>query len=273
MNTVQQEGGRVQQYFASEAPYWKDVYQSSDIFSTIIQRRHAIALAWIDRLALAPMTPVLEVGCGAGLLSVALCQRNLAVQAVDPVPAMVAQARRCAAGAGLGGHLRVDVGDAHALGFETATFQLVTALGVLPWLHSPGQAVREMARVLKPGGWLIISADNWARLIVLLDPARNPLLNPLKRTVKRALLGARALEGCRPRADRHADVDRMLRPAGLSVVDRTTCGFGPLTIVWQRFLPNRLELAMERRLQALADRRVPGIRSLGWHSLVLAKRN
>src|ERR1700737_1697943 len=129
-----------------------------------------------------------------------------------------------------------------------------------------------MGRVLKPGGWLILSADNRARLFTLLDPVRIPALDPIKRTIKRALFGARALTGLRPRADRLKDVDRMLAEAGLDKVAGATCGFGPLTLLWQRILPDRVEVGLERRVQALADQDVPVIRSLGWHYLVLAQK-
>jgi ubiquinone/menaquinone biosynthesis C-methylase UbiE len=231
-----------------------------------------MALAWADRLPLGPGAPALEVGCGAGVLSVALAQRGLSVQALDPAPAMAALARRRAAEAGVDSQMTVCLGDAHALPFADASFELVMSLGVLPWLHSPARAVAEMARTLKPGGWLIASFDNRASLVHFLDPLRNPALAPFKRLVKRAL--GRAAVGAvqPPRADRQRDADRMLGQAGLSRVDDATCGFGPLTVCWRPVLSGGAGVAVERRLQALADRGIPGIRSVGWHYLVLARK-
>ena len=64
----------------------------------------------------------------------------------------------------------------------------------------------------------------------------------------------------------------MLGDAGLQVVARTTCGFGPPTLFHRRLIPQRLASDLDRRLQALADRRVAGIHALGWHHMVLARK-
>ena len=263
---------RVEQYFAANAPFWKDVYGQTDVFSSTMRRRHAIALRWLEHLNLEPGTRVLEVGCGAGLLSVALAQRGMSVHAIDPVPAMVVEARRSADQAHVGHAMSIRVGDAHRIHFADASFTVVAALGVLPWLRDPAQAIDEMARVLKPGGWLVMSADNRARLPVLLDPVRNPALDGVKQTIKHWIVGPRADVGPRPRADRRRDVDRMLHEAGLRKRAGVTCGFAPLTFLWRRVLPERIELRLERWLQALADRGLPGIRSTGWHYVVLAEK-
>ena len=52
--------GRVERHFASIAPFWKDVYGQTGVFSDTVRRRHAMALSCIERLNLPPGTPVLE---------------------------------------------------------------------------------------------------------------------------------------------------------------------------------------------------------------------
>lgn len=49
------------------------------------------------------------------------------------------------------------LGDIHALPFRSGAFDAVVNLQVLEHLREPGQAIREMARVLKPGGQLILT--------------------------------------------------------------------------------------------------------------------
>jgi SAM-dependent methyltransferase len=260
----------VASFFDGDADFWSEVYGHEDAFGATIQRRHARALAWIDDLKLPASSPALEVGCGAGLLSVALAQRGLAVTAVDAAPAMVTATQRHAEGAGVAERLAVGLGDVHRLTFEPASFELAIALGVLPWLHTPATAVAEMSRVLKPNGWLILSADNRLSLVHQLDPLSNPRIAALKQLVRRRSRG----EGseCRPRADPWKAVDRMLGDAGLRVLAHTTCGFGPLTLFHRRLMSQGRALHLDRRLQALADRRAPGIRALGWHHMVLARK-
>ena len=70
-------------FFEGDADFWGDVYGHEDAFGATIQRRHARAQAWIADLQLPASSSVLEVGCGAGFLSVALAQRGLAVTAVE----------------------------------------------------------------------------------------------------------------------------------------------------------------------------------------------
>ena len=57
---------------------------------------------------------------------------------------MVELAAGQARAAGLDGQVEVSPADAHALPFEDGQFELVVAVGVIPWLHSPREAVAEM---------------------------------------------------------------------------------------------------------------------------------
>jgi ubiquinone/menaquinone biosynthesis C-methylase UbiE len=265
----------VQQFFEAQATYWHDVYGGADVFSYVVRRREAIALAWIKGLGLAPQTRVLEVGCGAGGLAVKLAQMGMSVQALDTVPAMVALTRSQSVVAGVEGQLRASEGDVHSLSFRDASYQLVTALGVLPWLHSPARAMQEMGRVLAPGGFMVFSADNWTGLDQLIDPFRNPYLAPLKRAAKRALVrvGAKRDEPfAQPEVLRRGEVERILGDAGLTRIDSTTCGFGPFTMFKKQVLSDRLGIALDRRLQRMVDRGVPVFRSAGHHYMVLAQK-
>ena len=91
-------------------------------------------------------------------MAVALAQRGFRVEAVDAAEAMVELARRHAAESGTTDVISVELGDAYCLAFENDAFDLVIALGVIPWLGRPEQAIREMARVTRPGGHVIFSA-------------------------------------------------------------------------------------------------------------------
>ena len=273
MPASQQE--QVNTYFQVQASYWKDIYTTGGNLSAhIYQQRQEAALAWIDTLKLSPGAQVLEVGCGAGFLSIQLAQRGFHVHAIDSAEAMLDQARQHAEAAGV--TLSLSGGDVCSLEFDSATFDLVVALGVIPWLEHPERAVREMLRVTKPGGHLIISADNRARLNALLDPTLNPLLVPLKKGVKRVLdrVGLRRLSSRDIGAALHSRrfINQIIRDAGLTPVSHKTLGFGPFTFFRLKLVPDSLGTRLHFGLQSLADREMFIFRSTGVHYLVLTEK-
>ena len=259
---------KVNTYFQSYSSYWKDVYAITGVQAEIIQDRHAAILAWVDSLALAPDSPVLEVGCGAGFLSVALAQRGLRVHAIDSVEAMVEQARRQAAESGTADLLSPDVGDIYALAFGDEAFDLVIANGVFPWLDQPEEAMKEVARVTRAEGYIILTTANRMGLASLLDPLMNPLLSPLKRRVKEAL-------GCRSATlTYHSSrfIDKTLASVGFVKTKGTTRGFG-FSLFRRPVLSERLSTALHHRLQHFADRGLLGFHSIGMTYFVLARKS
>lgn len=271
-----QQQAEVNSYFQVRSTYWKDVYTANDVEAEIYRDRQAAALAWIDGLALAPGSRVLEIGCGAGFLSIALAGRGLCVHAIDPAEPMVELTRRQAEESGVYDLLSVDMGDVYALSFEEGSFDLVVALGVIPWLAEPVLAMHEMARVSKPGGYILLTADNRARLNNLLDPWLNPVLVPLRRRVGAVLKRAR-LRRCLPEgmaASYHSRrfVDASIIGVELEKMRGMTLGFGPFTFMRLKIFSEARAIALHQRLQLLADRNIPFFRSTGVHYLILARK-
>jgi D-aspartate ligase len=262
--------------FQTRTRYWEDIYDGEDVVSVIHQHRRALALEWVARLGLPDGARVLEVGAGAGLTSVALAGRGYQVTAVDASAAMTETMRHRAAEAAVASRLQVSLGDAHRLPFGGRVFSLVVALGVIPWLHSPEQAAREMARVLASGGYLVVSADNRARLTNLLDPRRSSVTGPLRRTARSALAATGrwrpAGNGALATFHRRGEFDRILAGAGLEPVAGATFGFGPFTLLGRRLLSDPVGVRVDASLQSLADRGMPGVRSAGAQHLVVARK-
>src|SRR5947209_17442451 len=113
-----QEQEKVNAHFRSHSSFWRDIYSSGGMQAEFLRTRHAAALALVDDLALASGARVLEIGCGAGFMSIALAQRGLRVHAIDSVEAMVEQARQNTTEAGFGDMISLGVGDACSLPFE-----------------------------------------------------------------------------------------------------------------------------------------------------------
>ena len=113
----------------------------------------------LDRAGLSCGERVLDVGCGTGSLALAAARRvgrNGAVCGVDASAPMVERARSKAARAGV----EVDFREAAAQGlpFEERAFDLVLCTLVLHHLGRAGRetATREMKRVLRPGGRVVV---------------------------------------------------------------------------------------------------------------------
>jgi SAM-dependent methyltransferase len=263
---------RTDAYFDRAAAYWRDVYAAEDLQGLVYRERMQAALAWIDALDLRRGANVLEVGCGAGWATLELARRGFAVQSTDSSADMVSLASRVVADGGHGDDVAVHVADVHDLPHADGCFELVVALGVLPWLHSPQRALEQIGRVLAPGGHAIVSADNRLRLNGLVEPAESPLVVLPKygwRAVRR-LRGQRRT-GAASRLHEPARVDRWLVAAGLEPERRTTVGFGPFTVFWRPVLPDRTGIRLHRALGRGAEQR-PRLRRHGWHYLVSARR-
>lgn len=110
---------------------------------------------------------VLDVGCGQGGDTTSVGKvvgPTGRVMGVDIDPEMVKYARENAVAAGVDGWVEHTVGDAHALPFEDASFDFVRAERVLMHVASPLEVVREMVRVLRPGGTLSCFDPDWSSL-------------------------------------------------------------------------------------------------------------
>ena len=104
-------------------------------------------LAWT---APASGAEVLDVGCSAGLYARTLAAAGANVHALDASRPFLEEAARLAARDGV--NLTLVQGDAHALPFPDARFDLVTVGASLNEFADPARAVAEIARVLRPGG-------------------------------------------------------------------------------------------------------------------------
>jgi ubiquinone/menaquinone biosynthesis C-methylase UbiE len=260
-------------YFAAQSHYWKNLYAETSLYGTIHQERYAIALGWITELATPQASHILEVGCGPGLLAVELAKRGFNVTAVDSSEGMVELARAHAAEAGVPEGLVVSAGDAHALPFPTAAYDLVIALGVVPWLHSPAAALTEMARVMKPDGFVLLNSDNRFRLNHVIDPWFTPLLAPVKRVAKRVALQLGFAERGTPNHYySYTTLQKFLAQVGLTITRCRALGFGPFSLFGLQLLPEAVSIKVHRRLQDLADRGTPVLRSTGAQHIVIACR-
>lgn len=127
--------------------------------------RRDIALSWLANVA---EGVVIDVGAGPGPLTAELRRRGVRVVAVDRAPGMAAEALRRGAAAACGDALSLPVRDAAA--------DAAVALGLSSYIADLPALLRELARVVRPGGVVIVSvavrsAPDWWLRRALRTPA------------------------------------------------------------------------------------------------------
>jgi ubiquinone biosynthesis O-methyltransferase len=147
----------------SEYNRWHErVHGPEDVADLQLASWHRSALALAPDLA---GRDTLEVGCGAGDFSIHLSKAGANVTAIDFSPRAIDIAIRKAR------HHRRDVtwrvADAEALPFEDGRFDVVFSCECLEHVPHPPQMIAELSRVLKSGGVLVLTTENYSNAMLL----------------------------------------------------------------------------------------------------------
>ncbi|WP_108658367.1 class I SAM-dependent methyltransferase [Acuticoccus kandeliae] len=114
-------------------------------------RRHVLDAPMLARATRRPRRRALDVGCGEGRFCRMLAARGIETVGIDPTPALLDEARRRDPAG------RYVPGRAEALDFPDASFDLVVSYLTLIDIPDVPAAVAEMARILAPGGALLVA--------------------------------------------------------------------------------------------------------------------
>ncbi len=121
--------------------------------------KHRTHIAWAWRYFFRHAIPrgggrLLDIGCATGAFLMAAKNRGWNPQGLDVSPAAVQVARDVVG-------VDVGVGTLESFAFPGATFDAVTAWEVLEHLPDPRSFLKEINRVLRPGGVVALSTPNW----------------------------------------------------------------------------------------------------------------
>ncbi|MBA3242576.1 MAG: class I SAM-dependent methyltransferase, partial [Acidobacteria bacterium] len=106
----------------------------------------------------------LDVGCGKCAHSVRLARRGFRVRAVDFSESALGMAREYVRAEGLDDKIEVGRENILEFSFPDESFDYVLCWGVLMHIPDVERAVSELARVVKPGGFLVVSEGNMSSL-------------------------------------------------------------------------------------------------------------
>lgn len=267
---------QVESYFDSESNSWSEIYQKKDVYSVIHQDRRDITLSIFDDLHLPQSAAILEIGCGAGFTTVEIAKRGYSVDAVDSSTAMVELTRQNAIKFQVESLVTTSVADIYHLQNLDESVDLAIVLGVIPWLPDLCRAIKEIHRVLVPGGLVIVNVDNRYRLNHLLDPLRMPIFSGIKHSLKILLEKIGIKEpSTTPTVTRYSikEFDKMLLSSGLEIRKKRIFGFGPFFFFNKQLFSDETGVKLHRFLQCLTIKGNPIFRQTGSQYLVLAKKN
>ena len=127
-----------------------------DYFSRFME---SSAVEFLDRLGVLAGTSLLDVACGSGQLGLIAARRGARVTGIDIATNSILAARGRAASEGL--DARFDEGDAEALPYPDASFDVVASIYGAMFAPRPERVAAELLRVCRPGG--TIAMGNWTR--------------------------------------------------------------------------------------------------------------
>lgn len=128
----------------------------------LLAKRHAAFAAMATELDLQPDDDLLDVGCGPGGLLTEQAAHVRFVAGLDLSDLALAKARLALADRITAGTAEVVAGDATELPWADGRFSVVSSMNCLKFVPEPARAVREMFRVLRPGGRAFITSDHKA---------------------------------------------------------------------------------------------------------------
>ena len=144
-----QRDAAAQDYFASNAAQW-------DRIRTLHIPEDQVEVALLEFVGPSQVAAYLDLGTGTGRILELVAPRASRAVGVDLNAEMLALARARIERASLG-HAQVRRGDLFQLPYADHSFDLITVHQVLHYLEDPTAAVIEAARVLRPGGKLVIA--------------------------------------------------------------------------------------------------------------------
>ena len=132
----------------------------------------AMMQEYLDAMPIDSARSVLDLGCGTGVVARAIGRRKAftgRVTGIDRSSYLIDSAAKLAAQEGLGSTVAFVAGDSHSLDLPSAAFDAVIAHTLLSHVEDPGAVMKEIARLLKPGGKVGIFDGDFASFTYGMD--------------------------------------------------------------------------------------------------------
>jgi len=249
--------------FSGSRQFWKTIYDPRQetidtCYSVDMIKRKKAVFSMLEKYANGSSLFILDVGCGPGVFMEDALRQGHHVIGMDLSEAMVVEARNLTVQnyRNKSAALR---GDSEFLPFKSCSFDAVLCIGVLSYLDRDAPSLREIGRVLKKNGLVILGLPNWLRLPLFLDPYY--YLNRFVVVVAKKFSRKRK-DG--PRPAKLEGYRRYLRwrlralftKSGLSMLRSSSIGFGPITFWKREIVASRYSISLSEKLESISNRRL-----------------
>lgn len=231
---------------------WSAIGERAGYIDDWARHRMNVVLGLIDAFGLGRKGRSLDIGIGSGVLLRELARRGSHPIGVD-FSATIARGCRERLSAEGKGHARLLLADAEALPFQEESLDLVTCLGVVEYLAGDEVALKEIFRILRPGGYAAVGAASYHRMGNLLSLIAGRIR--LKKTTEGGAVppSAKVLENS-VRMVKPIDFRKNARVAGFEIRDFRCFGGKILG----RYIPFGLDL--------------PGVVHIGDHCVLILRK-
>jgi ubiquinone/menaquinone biosynthesis C-methylase UbiE len=212
----------VKDHFTRVAGSWSARYASDRSFQNynfIVRREHVLEL--FDK----EQGRYLDAGCGSGDFIAALVERGGEVFAIDVAAQMIQQSQAKFFSHQDAARIHFSVADVTNLSFSESYFDAVVAVGLIEYLSDDEAALKELYRVLKPGGILIITVPNLASPFMAFEVLTSEV-RQLRRRVLATVRGHRVSPKFVHRHFLPWRLDRKLARVGFRKLDYVFCTYG-----------------------------------------------
>jgi ubiquinone/menaquinone biosynthesis C-methylase UbiE len=253
-------------FFDQELNWWTDVYREDlprGFFSFEMRRRLDLVIGLLTAQIQRMDNPdVLECGCGPGNILAMLAPSRCKLTGLDLNRRYIDLAAEKVPGATL------IEGNVERLPFPDASFDIVYAVGVLMYLNDDRMAVKEIARVTKDGGFVLISVPNYQMLHLLLDPYY--IFRFFKRILgKDKQPSNTGFDESKIRRYSLVQLRNLFREYDLREIRSMSTSYGPMKFWRRELLPLTISIRISEVMRKLSERKIcAGLKHVGNHLIL-----
>jgi SAM-dependent methyltransferase len=256
----------------SKIEYWDSIYDRQDFYGDCYRQRMSKALSWLDGLNLTENSRILDAGCGAGRIAQEAVKKGYNVFGMDYSYGMLVKADSIVNRVDQH-NVKLCQGDIESVPLKESSFDVIICLGVVAYLRTEEKAFRELARALKPGGVLVVSIVNKARLVRLMDlplVLRKICQKILNHTIPARKKSAGTSNSSSLTSYFIPNISKSLELAGFTVCEYETVPLDLLTFFDREMLPTKMAIKITMFFEKFSN--VPIVGSFGGMCIFKAEK-